>query len=68
MQAERATIDVPDIMSVHQLSVFLSIPVPTLYRLARSGKLPGRKIGRQWRFSRAAIAEWLYCRESEKGE
>jgi excisionase family DNA binding protein len=31
----------------------------TVEELAESGSLPGRKVGDEWRFSRAAILEWL---------
>src|SRR5215217_2070305 len=27
--------------------------------LARNGELPGRKVGREWRFVRRAVLEWL---------
>lgn len=37
----------------------LQISQMTVYRLAQKGDLPGRKIGRSWRFSRLALENWL---------
>jgi hypothetical protein len=33
-------------------------------RLLRSGKLPGKKVGREWRLSRSAILSWLKTPEA----
>ncbi len=49
----------PEIMNVEQAAAFLQIERATLLELAESGKLPGRKLGRDWRFSRAALVAWL---------
>ena len=37
----------------------LQISQMTVYRLAQKGDLPGRKVGRSWRFSRLALENWL---------
>jgi len=31
----------------------------TLYKLVQSGALPGQKVGKQWRFRKSAVDEWL---------
>jgi len=31
----------------------------SLYKLAQEGKVPGQKVGRHWRFQKAAIDRWL---------
>ena len=38
---------------------FLRIGKTTLFKLLRSGKLPAKKIGRQWRISRLALENYL---------
>lgn len=48
-----------EVMSVRELADFLRISVHTAYRLAEQGKLPGRKVGKHWRFHRDVIVEWL---------
>jgi excisionase family DNA binding protein len=49
----------PDILDLGGLSSYLRIPRSTLYRLAQQGRIPGKKVGRQWRFLRAAVDRWL---------
>lgn len=46
------------VMTSEEVSQFLRICTPTVRRLAVQGKLPGFKVGRQWRFSRAKILAW----------
>lgn len=48
-----------DVLTIAELAVYLRIPKATLYKLAREGKLPSQKIGRQWRFRKLAIDRWL---------
>lgn len=50
---------VPDILDLRGLASYLRIPKSTLYRVAQQGKIPGQKVGRQWRFLRAAVDRWL---------
>lgn len=44
---------------VPRLAAFLHLTPKQVLRLADRGKLPGRKINGQWRFSRAEIHHWL---------
>ncbi|MFV0318262.1 MAG: helix-turn-helix domain-containing protein [Microthrixaceae bacterium] len=37
----------------------LRVSVKTVLRLARKGDIPGRKVGREWRFARADVLAWL---------
>ena len=48
-----------DVLTIEDLSVYLKIPKSTLYKLVREGKVPGQKIGRHLRFSKAVIDRWL---------
>ena len=48
-----------DIMTIEELSVYLKIPKSALYKQAQDGKIPGQKIGKQWRFARKAIDRWM---------
>jgi len=49
----------PDVMTVEQLAAYLQVAKSTLYKLAQEGKVPGQKVGKHWRFSKAAIDNWL---------
>ena len=37
----------------------LGISSRLVLRLARSGELPGKKVGKEWRFRRSALLRWL---------
>ncbi len=37
----------------------LQVSTKTLLRLARGGEVPGRKVGRSWRFERGDLIAWL---------
>lgn len=57
-----------DVLTIEELSAYLKIPKSTLYKLVREGKIPSQKIGRHWRFRKAAIDLWLEeTRPSERG-
>nr|WP_014106997.1 helix-turn-helix domain-containing protein [Sulfobacillus thermotolerans]AEP14334.1 DNA-binding domain protein [Sulfobacillus thermotolerans] len=50
----------PEILTVAQVAEWLQVNPYTVREEARRGHLPGRKVGREWRFSRAAILAWLH--------
>jgi excisionase family DNA binding protein len=49
----------PEVMNAEQAGEFLQIDEAVVLELAEAGRLPGRKLGAAWRFSRAALVEWL---------
>lgn len=51
-------------LSVEQLAELLQVSRDTIYRLAKRGELPGRKVGHMWRFSGHAIEEYV-CQGSK---
>ncbi len=46
-----------EIMDITEAATYLNIKKGTLYRLAKSGQVPGIKIGGQWRFKRQLLDE-----------
>ena len=48
-----------DVMTLNEVAEYLRIPRSTAYKLAQSGKLPGQKVGRHWRFHKEAVEDWL---------
>ena len=48
-----------DILTIEELSIYLKIPKSSLYKVVREGRIPCKKIGRHWRFRKAAIDRWL---------
>jgi len=47
------------VLTIDELADYLKLSKSTLYHLARRGDVPGQKIGRHWRFHKAAIDMWL---------
>jgi len=52
------------IMTPREAAEYLSVHVRTIYRLAKNGEIPGRKVGGSWRFKKETLDEWLSCREN----
>jgi excisionase family DNA binding protein len=48
-----------DVMTIDELAAYLKLSKSSLYQFARAGKVPGVKIGQQWRFQKSAIDEWM---------
>ena len=48
-----------EVMTVGEVAEYLRIPTSSVYKLAQNDRIPCRKAGRQWRFFRQAIDEWL---------
>jgi hypothetical protein len=51
--------DPPEVMNAEQAGQFLQTDEAVIIEMAESHKLPGRKLGAVWRFSRAALVAWL---------
>ena len=55
--------DPPEVMNAEQAGQFLQVDEKHVIELAEAGKLPGRKLGAVWRFSREALVAWLAAPE-----
>jgi len=53
--------DSPDreIMTIEQAAELLGVSVKTFNKVLHSQSIPARKIGREWKFSRTALIEWV---------
>jgi len=49
------------LLTVTELSDYLSLTKVTIWKYAQEGKLPAFKLGRCWRFSKRIIDEVLQC-------
>jgi excisionase family DNA binding protein len=58
---------VPDLLTTKQLQDLLQVDRTTIYRMLNEGRIPGFKVGGQWRFSADAIETWLQERERSLG-
>lgn len=50
---------VPEILDVPTAAAFLTVSRDTVYHLFQSGQLPGRKVGRKWVTTKAAVVRWI---------
>ena len=51
-----------------EAGLYLNVHVRTIYRLAKKGMVPARKVGGRWRFSKAALDEWLLEDSAQRRE
>ncbi len=49
----------PEVLTLAQAAELLQVSEATVRGLADAGELPGREVGGEWRFSRAAVLGWL---------
>jgi excisionase family DNA binding protein len=52
--------EVTDVLTAEEAADFLRVSTKTVLTLARSGDLPGTKVGRAWRFLRADLAAYVH--------
>ena len=58
-QGQSSTDRESPVLNPNQVATLLQCHVKTVLRLAQTGKLPGFRVGKLWRFSRAAILQWI---------
>ena len=59
---------VREVMDIRALADYLGMGKSKIYALIRAKKIPASRIGRQYRFSRVVIDQWLNERLITKGE
>jgi excisionase family DNA binding protein len=55
-----------EILNMDEAAEFFGVSVKTFIKLLKEEKVPARKIGREWRFSRQALVEWLSSGDSQQ--
>ncbi|MHC4945776.1 MAG: helix-turn-helix domain-containing protein [Planctomycetota bacterium] len=48
-----------EILTIEEACELLGVSTKTFAKILREEDLPGRKIGREWRFSRKALIDWV---------
>lgn len=48
-----------EILNMQEVCELLSVSEKTMIKLLKEENIPARKIGREWRFSKTAIIQWL---------
>jgi excisionase family DNA binding protein len=55
-----------DILTVTELADYLRCNKSTIYKLVKTGELPGFKIGSDWRFRADQVEQWLRRSQSSQ--
>jgi excisionase family DNA binding protein len=55
------------VMTLEELAELLRVHPSTIYRLLKKRKIPGFKLGSDWRFSQESVERWVKERESDTG-
>jgi excisionase family DNA binding protein len=48
-----------EVLDADEAAVLLRVTPQTVRNLAAKGQLPGKKVGKEWRFSRSGLIAWL---------
>ncbi len=64
MKKEEA--QVTELMTLEEVASYLRVTKKTIYRLLQRRNIPATKVGRQWRFEKGAIDDWLRQSSVEK--
>jgi len=54
-----------DVLTIEEAAELLGVSVKTFNKVLHSESLPGRKIGREWKFSRQALIDWIGAGRSD---
>lgn len=49
----------PEVLTQSEAAAFLRVDADELQETAERGEVPARRIGKEWRFSRLALIDWL---------
>ena len=52
-------------LTVEEVSSYLKLPEETVYKYARTGRIPASKVGRYWRFERSLVDQWVASRSNQ---
>ena len=48
-----------EILNVEEAAALLGVSIKTFNKVLHSERIPARKIGREWKFSRQALIDWV---------
>jgi len=55
-----------NVFTVQDLATYLRMKPVTIYKHAKLGKLPGFKVGANWRFKKSTIDTWIAKQEDHE--
>ncbi|MFP3927786.1 MAG: helix-turn-helix domain-containing protein [Desulfobacteraceae bacterium] len=48
-----------EILTIEEAAEFLQLGKRSVYKLAKSGKIPGKKVLNKWRFEKESLKRWI---------
>ena len=48
-----------EILTIEEAADFLQMGKRSIYKLAKEGKIPGKKILNKWRFEKESLKKWV---------
>jgi excisionase family DNA binding protein len=63
--ATAAPLRTPEVLDVRMAAALLTVSPDTVYELFARGELPGRKVGRKWITTKAAVLRWIESSATE---
>ena len=63
----RSKPDLPDILTVEEIALYLKVTERSIYGLLSKGEIPAFKVGGSWRFKREEIEGWIKTNTIKKG-
>jgi excisionase family DNA binding protein len=57
--ASAAPLRTPEVLDVKMTAALLTVSPDLVYELFAKGELPGRKVGRKWITTKAAVLRWI---------
>ncbi len=53
-------------MTLEEVAAYLKVRPQTIYTWAQEGRIPGAKLGKEWRFKKSLIDEWFVSHLDER--
>lgn len=48
-----------DILTIEEAADFLRLGKRSIYKLAKEGRIPGKKVFSKWRFEKESLKKWV---------
>ena len=48
-----------EILTIEEAAIYLQIGKRSIYKLAKEGKIPGKKVLNKWRFEKESLRSWV---------
>jgi excisionase family DNA binding protein len=55
-------------VTLEQIADYLQISTSSIYKMVQAGRIPAYKVGRQWRFKKQEIDEWVESNKSRRAQ